>query len=320
MESLDHNLLTWMYTKMLEIRRFEEKIGEEYGKGLVPGLVHLSIGQEGVAVGVCANLKDDDYAIGTHRGHGIAIAKGVPLDKLAAEILGKESGCCKGRGGSMRVAYINKGLLYSCPIVGTGLPLAVGVGLSIKLRRTNQVAVSFFGDGASNTGDFHEALNLAAIWKLPVIFVCENNMYAISVHIKKSTSVENISERARGYNIPGITVDGNDVIAIYNAAREAIQRARNGGGPTLIECKTYRTVGHGTTDPGVAYRSIEEIDEWKKKCPINRLRSYLIANRILSEESLQRIEGEVEARVKEAIKFAEESPYPSPDQVAEYVY
>ncbi|MBS7646481.1 thiamine pyrophosphate-dependent dehydrogenase E1 component subunit alpha [Candidatus Bathyarchaeota archaeon] len=309
-----------MYTKMLEIRRFEEKIGEEYGKGLVPGLVHLSIGQEGVAVGVCANLKDDDYAIGTHRGHGIAIAKGVPLDKLAAEILGKESGCCKGRGGSMRVAYINKGLLYSCPIVGTGLPLAVGVGLSIKLRRTNQVAVSFFGDGASNTGDFHEALNLAAIWKLPVIFVCENNMYAISVHIKKSTSVENISERARGYNIPGITVDGNDVIAIYNAAREAIQRARNGGGPTLIECKTYRTVGHGTTDPGVAYRSIEEIDEWKKKCPINRLRSYLIANRILSEESLQRIEGEVEARVKEAIKFAEESPYPSPDQVAEYVY
>ncbi|MEM2588368.1 MAG: thiamine pyrophosphate-dependent dehydrogenase E1 component subunit alpha [Candidatus Bathyarchaeia archaeon] len=305
---------------MLEIRRFEEKIGEEYGKGLVPGLVHLSIGQEGVAVGVCANLKDDDYAIGTHRGHGIAIAKGVPLDKLAAEILGKESGCCKGRGGSMRVAYINKGLLYSCPIVGTGLPLAVGVGLSIKLRRTNQVAVSFFGDGASNTGDFHEALNLAAIWKLPVIFVCENNMYAISVHIKKSTSVENISERARGYNIPGITVDGNDVIAIYNAAREAIQRARNGGGPTLIECKTYRTVGHGTTDPGVAYRSIEEIDEWKKKCPINRLRSYLIANRILSEESLQRIEGEVEARVKEAIKFAEESPYPSPDQVAEYVY
>ncbi|MEM3360268.1 MAG: thiamine pyrophosphate-dependent dehydrogenase E1 component subunit alpha [Candidatus Bathyarchaeia archaeon] len=320
MESLNHNLLTWMYTKMLEIRRFEEKIGEEYGKGLVPGLVHLSIGQEGVAVGVCANLKDDDYAIGTHRGHGIAIAKGVPLDKLAAEILGKESGCCKGRGGSMRVAYINKGLLYSCPIVGTGLPLAVGVGLSIKLRRTNQVAVSFFGDGASNTGDFHEALNLAAIWKLPVIFVCENNMYAISVHIKKSTSVENISERARGYNIPGITVDGNDVIAIYNAAREAIQRARNGGGPTLIECKTYRTVGHGTTDPGVAYRSIEEIDEWKKKCPINRLRSYLIANRILSEESLQRIEGEVEARVKEAIKFAEESPYPSPDQVAEYVY
>ncbi|MEM3549840.1 MAG: thiamine pyrophosphate-dependent dehydrogenase E1 component subunit alpha, partial [Candidatus Bathyarchaeia archaeon] len=186
MEILNSEKLMWMYTKMLEIRRFEENISEEYGKGLVPGLVHLSIGQEAVAVGVCANLGRDDYVIGTHRGHGIAIAKGVPLDKLAAEILGRENGCCKGRGGSMRVAYVDAGLLYSCPIVGTGLPLATGVGLSIKLRKTDQVAVTFFGDGASNTGDFHEALNLASIWKLPVIFVCENNMYAISVHVKKS--------------------------------------------------------------------------------------------------------------------------------------
>lgn len=320
LERLHSDLLIWMYTKMLEIRRFEEKIEEEYRKGLVPGLVHLSIGQEAVAVGVCANLRDDDYVIGTHRGHGIAIAKGVPLDKLAAEILGKETGCCKGRGGSMRVAYVDKGLLYSCPIVGTGLPLAVGAGLSIKLRKTNQVAVCFFGDGASNTGDFHEALNLASIWRLPVIFICENNMYAISVHVKKSTSVENISERARGYNIPGFTVDGNDVIAVYKIVREAVQRARNGEGPTLIECKTYRIVGHGTTDPGIAYRTIEEIEEWKRKCPIDRLRRYLIANGILSEEDLKRIESEVEARVREAIKFAEESPYPSPDQVAEYVY
>jgi pyruvate dehydrogenase E1 component alpha subunit len=309
-----------MYTKMLEIRRFEEKISEEYGKGLIPGLVHLSIGQEAVPVGVCANLRRDDYVIGTHRGHGIAIAKGVPLDKLAAEILGKENGCCRGRGGSMRVAYVDTGLLYSCPIVGTGLPLATGVGLSIKLRKTDHVAVTFFGDGASNTGDFHESLNLASIWKLPVIFVCENNMYAISVHVKKSTSVENISERAHGYNIQGLTVDGNDIIAVYKAAHEAIQRARDKGGPTLIECKTYRTVGHGTTDPGVAYRTAEEIEEWKEKCPIKRFENYLIKSGILKEENMQQIKNDVEMRVKMAIKFAEESPYPTPEKVAEYVY
>jgi pyruvate dehydrogenase E1 component alpha subunit len=309
-----------MYTKMLEIRRFEERIGEEYVKGLVPGLVHTSIGQEAVAVGVCANLRKDDYVFGTHRGHGIAIAKGVPLDKLAAEILGKEGGCCRGRGGSMRVAYVDVGLLYSCPIVGTGLPLATGAGLSIKMRKTDQVAACFFGDGASNTGDFHEALNLASVWKLPVIFICENNMYAISVHIKKSTSVENISDRARGYNITGLTVDGNDIIAVYNAAKEAVKKARNGSGPTLIECKTYRTVGHGTTDPGVAYRTAEEIEEWKRKCPIRRLRNYLAENGILKETDIRRIERDVEVTVGKAIKFAEESPYPSPDQVAEYVF
>jgi pyruvate dehydrogenase E1 component alpha subunit len=309
-----------MYTKMLEIRRFEERIGEEYVKGLVPGLVHTSIGQEAVAVGVCANLRKDDYVFGTHRGHGIAIAKGVPLDKLAAEILGKEGGCCRGRGGSMRVAYVDVGLLYSCPIVGTGLPLATGAGLSIKMRKTDQVAACFFGDGASNTGDFHEALNLASVWKLPVIFICENNMYAISVHIKKSTSVENISDRARGYNITGLTVDGNDIIAVYNAAKEAVKKARNGSGPTLIECKTYRTVGHGTTDPGVAYRTAEEIAQWKSKCPIGRLRNYLAENGILKETDIRRIERDVEVTVGKAIKFAEESPYPSPDQVAEYVF
>jgi pyruvate dehydrogenase E1 component alpha subunit len=317
---LDNNLLVWMYIKMLEIRRFEERIVEEYAKGMVPGLVHTYIGQEAVAVGVCANLKKDDYVIGTHRGHGIAIAKGVPLDKLAAEILGKENGCCKGRGGSMRVAYVNVGLLYSCPIVGTGLPLATGVGLSIKLRKTDQVAACFFGDGASNTGDFHEALNLASVWKLPVIFICENNMYAISVHVKKSTSVENISDRAHGYNIPGFAVDGNDVIAVYKAAKEAVQRARNNSGPTLIECKTYRTVGHGTTDPGIAYRTAEEIEEWKKKCPIRKLKNYLVENGILKEIDIQRIEKDVESMVSQAIKFAEESPYPSPSQVAEYVF
>jgi len=309
-----------MYKKMLKIRLFEEKIGEEYAKGLVPGLVHLYIGQEAVAVGVCEHLRKDDYVFGTHRGHGIAIAKGLPLNKLAAEILGKETGCCKGRGGSMRVADVESGLMYSCPIVGAGLPLAVGAGLSIKLRGTDQVAVCFFGDGASNTGDFHESLNLAAIWNLPVIFVCENNMYAISVSVKYSTSVEDISRRAHGYNILGVVVDGNDVIAVYEAAREAVQRAREGKGPTLLECKTYRLTGHGTTDPGTGYRSKEEIEEWKKKCPIRRIEDYLLKEGILTEEDLKRIREITSREVEDAIKFAEESPYPSPENVAAYVF
>lgn len=320
MKGIAREQLIWMYTKMVEIRRFEEKINEEYNKGLVPGLVHLYIGQEAVAVGVCANLTKNDYVVGSHRGHGLAIAKGVPLDKLAAEIMGKETGCCKGRGGSMRVAYPEVGLLYSCPIVGTGLPLATGAGLSIKLRGTDQVAACFFGDGASNTGDFHEALNLASVWKLPVVFVCENNCYAISVHIKKSTSVEDIYKRAVAYGMPGLVVDGNDVLAVYEAAKQAVQRARAKEGPTLIECKTYRIVGHGTTDPGTNYRSKEEVEEWKKKCPIKRFREYLIANGVLSEGELLQIEKEVDTRVEEAIRFAEQSPYPPPAALMDYVY
>ena len=309
-----------MYTKMLEIRSFEERMGEAYAKGLVPGLIHLYIGQEAAATGVCANLRKDDYAVGTHRGHGIAIAKGVPLNRLAAEVLAKETGCCKGRGGSMRVADVNAGLLYSCPIVGASLPLATGIGLSIKLRKTDQVVACFFGDGASNIGDFHEALNLAAIWKLPVIFVCENNMYAISVHVKKSTSVENISDRAAAYNIPGMTVDGNDAIAVYKIAYEAVERARGGGGPTLIECKTYRIVGHGTTDPGTGYRTREEIEGWRKRCPIENLRNHLLSNNVLKEEEALRIDEDAKARVIGALKFAEASPYPPSDKAADYVF
>lgn len=220
----------------------------------------------------------------------------------------------------MRVADVNAGLLYSCPIVGASLPLATGIGLSIKLRRTDQVVACFFGDGASNIGDFHEALNLAAIWKLPVIFVCENNMYAISVHVKKSTSVKNISDRAVAYNIPGMTVDGNDAIAVYKVASEAVQGARGGRGPALIECKTYRIVGHGTTDPGTSYRTREEIEEWRKRCPIENLRNHLLNNNILREEEALRIEEDARAKVVEALKFAEASPYPSPDKVADHVF
>lgn len=312
--------LIWMYRRMWEIRFFEESMGEAYAKGHVPGLIHLYVGQEAVATGICANLRKDDYAVGTHRGHGIAIAKGVPLNRLAAEVLAKETGCCKGRGGSMRVADVNAGLLYSSPIVGASLPLATGIGLSIKLHGTDQVVACFFGDGASNIGDFHESLNLAAIWELPVIFVCENNMYAISVHVKKSTSVENVSDRAAAYNIPGTTVDGNDAIAVYKTAYEAVRRARGGGGPTLIECKTYRIVGHGTTDPGTGYRTREEIEEWRERCPIVKLRNHLLYNNILGEEEASRIEEDAKARAVKALKFAEASPYPPPDEVADYVF
>lgn len=317
---MNSDLCKWMYRKMLEIRYFEEKITDAYRRGLVPGLVHTYVGQEAVVVGVCANLKRDDFVVGSHRGHGLAIAKGAPPHLLAAEIMGKVTGCCKGKGGSMRLSYIDVGLLYCCPIVGTGIPLAAGAALSIKMRKTDQVAVAFFGDGASNTGDFHEALNLASLWRLPVVFVCENNLYAISVHVSKSTSIENISERACAYGMPGVTVDGNDVVAVYEAAREAIERARKGYGPTLIECKTYRTVGHGTTDPGTAYRSRGEIEEWKKKDPVMRFEEYLIRNNILNEEDIRQIRMEVIASMDEAIKFAEESPYPTPDQLALDVY
>ncbi len=271
MAEIREEKLIEMYKEMVKIRLFEESMEDLCFRGSVPGTMHLYVGQEAVAVGVCANLRKGDYVISTHRGHAHSIAKGIELKKIAAEILGKVTGCCRGRAGSMHLSDPSVGLLYSSAIVGAGVPLAVGAGLSIKLKGTDQVAVAFFGDGASNTGGFHEGLNLASIWKLPVIFVCENNLYAISVSVKKSTSVKDIATRASAYNMPGAIVDGNDLTVINKVTKEAVKRARRREGPSLIECKTYRCLGHYTGDVEQPYRTREEVEVWKKRCPIRRL-------------------------------------------------
>jgi pyruvate dehydrogenase E1 component alpha subunit len=316
---IEKERLIWIYETMNKIRKFEEKALNLFESNKLRGSVHLYIGEEAIATTVCSLLKDADYITSTHRGHGHCIAKGAELGKAMAELMGKATGYCKGRGGSMHIADFTKGNLGANAIVGGGIPVAVGGGLAAYMKGTGQVAVSFFGDGASNQGTFHEGINLAALWKLPVIFICENNGFGISVPLKESTSVENISDRAKGYGIPGYTVDGNDVFAIYDAVEKAVKRARAGEGPTLIECKTYRWLGHWTGDPQV-YRTREEIEEWKKKCPIKRLREYILKNKLLTEEEINKIEQDTQAQVDEATEFALNSPEPDPATVLEDVF
>lgn len=308
-----------MYRKMLEIRFFEEKVFELYGQNLVPGTIHLYAGEEAVAVGVCSVLNKGDYITSTHRGHGHCIAKGADLKRTMAEILGKETGYCKGKGGSMHIADFSIGMLGATAVVGAGLPIAVGAALSAKLRKTDQVVACFFGEGASNQGTFHESINMASAWKLPVIFVCENNLYAMGTRQSRIMNIENISDRAPSYGIPGVSVDGNDVLAVYEAAQVATERARRGEGPTLIECKTYRHKGHSRVDPA-KYRPREEVEEWLRKDPIKRLRSKLIQTNISTEAELQEIEKKVSSAIEDAVKFAVESPYPAPEEALEDVY
>ena len=317
--NLPREKLVEMYRKMFEIRSFEEKVFELYAQNMVPGTIHLYAGEEAVAVGVCSNLRKDDYVTSTHRGHGHCIAKGADPKRIMAEILGKKTGYCKGKGGSMHIADFKVGMLGATAVVGAGIPIATGAGLSIKLRGTDQVVACFFGEGASNQGTFHEGINMAAIWKLPVIFVCENNLYAMGTRQSRVMLIENIADRAASYGIPGVTVDGNDVLAVYEAAREAVERARRGEGPTLIECKTYRHKGHSRVDPA-KYRPKEEVEEWLRKDPIKRLREKLLQTNVLAEEEIQRVEEEVSAEIEEAVKFAVESPYPAPEEALEDVY
>jgi pyruvate dehydrogenase E1 component alpha subunit len=308
-----------LYRKMLEIRYFEEKVYDLYGQNLVPGTIHLYAGQEAVAVGVCANLREDDYITSTHRGHGHCIAKGTQLKRVMAEILGKKTGYCKGKGGSMHIADFSIGMLGATAVVGAGLPIAAGAGLSIKLRKTDQVVACFFGDGASNQGTFHESINMASIWDLPVLFICENNLYAMGTHQSRVMAIENIADRAVAYGIPGVVVDGNDVLAVYEAAHEAVDRARKGAGPTLIECKTYRHKGHSRFDPAT-YRPKEEVEEWMKRDPIMQFRAKLIEMKTLTEGEINKIEQDVTAMVEDAVKFATESPYPAPEEALENVF
>jgi pyruvate dehydrogenase E1 component alpha subunit len=317
--SLTREKLVEMHEKLVEIRFFEDKVFELYGQNLVPGTIHLYAGEEAVAVGACSALGRTDYITSTHRGHGHCIAKGADLKRTMAEILGKKTGYCKGKGGSMHIADFSIGMLGATAVVGAGLPIAVGAGLSAKLRKTDQVVVCFFGEGASNQGTFHESLNMASAWKLPVVFVCENNLYAMGTRQSRIMNVEDVAKRAVAYGISGKSVDGNDVIAVYEATRDAVEFARKGEGPTLIECKTYRRRGHSRVDPA-RYRPKEEVAEWLRRDPIKRFEDYLLQNDVLTEEELQTVKAQVADRIDDAVKFALESPYPAPEEALEDVY
>lgn len=317
--SLTREKLVEMYEKLVEIRFFEDKVFELYGQNLVPGTIHLYAGEEAVAVGACSALERTDYITSTHRGHGHCIAKGADLKRTMAEILGKKIGYCKGKGGSMHIADFSIGMLGATAVVGAGLPIAVGAGLSAKLRKTDQVVICFFGEGASNQGTFHESLNMASAWKLPVVFVCENNLYAMGTRQSRIMNVEDVAKRAVAYGISGKSVDGNDVIAVYEATRDAVEFARKGEGPTLIECKTYRRRGHSRVDPA-RYRPKEEVDEWLRRDPIKRFEDYLLQNDVLTEEELQSVKAQVADRIDDAVKFALENPYPAPEEALEDVY
>lgn len=317
--SLSNEKIIEMYRTMLKIRKFEEKARDLFAEGKIPGFVHLYIGEEAVATGVCANLNENDYITSTHRGHGHIIAKGGQLNEMMAELFGKATGYCKGKGGSMHIADATKGILGANGIVGAGHNLAVGAGISAQYLGNEQVCVCFFGDGSTNQSTFHEALNLASIWKLPVVFVCENNLYGISMSQGRHQSIEDVSDRAVAYNMPGITVDGNDVFAVNEAANEAIKRARNGQGPTLIECKTYRHRGHFEGDP-VNYRPEGELEEWLKKDPIKRHEQFLLENRILSPDAIESIRKDVDRQITDAVNFAEKSPYPPVEAAVFDVY
>jgi len=316
---MEKSKLLEMYQRMLQIRYFEEKVFELYGQNLVPGTIHLYAGEEAVAVGVCANLRPNDYITSTHRGHGHCIAKGADLGKVMSEILGKKTGYCKGKGGSMHIADFKIGMLGATAVVGAGIPIAAGAGLSIKLRGTDQVVACFFGEGASNQGTFHEGINMAAIWGLPVVFVCENNLYAMGTRQSLVMTIQNIADRAVAYGIPSATVNGNDVLAVYEAASQAVDRARKGGGPTLIECKTYRQKGHSRFDPA-AYRPKEEVENWLKKDPIPRFKAKLVEMSVLTEKEDEKLRRDAASAVEEGVKFAMESPFPEAEEALEDVY
>lgn len=317
--SLDRETLREALFRMHLIRKFEETAEASYARGLVHGTMHLSIGQEASAVGAVLPLRADDYILSTHRGHGHCIAKGADPSRMLAEFFGKETGYCRGRGGSMHIADLEGGNLGANGIVAGGLPIAVGVGMSIKAQRNGRVCVVFFGDGATNEGAFHEALNMASIWKLPIVFVCENNKYAMSMDIAQAMAVRDVAQRAAAYAMPGTTVDGNDLAAVVAAAEAAIERARAGGGPSLVECKTYRIRGHSKSDRNL-YRTKEEIDAWRGADPIRRLERDLETAGRFGRDELEAIEREAQRRIDEALAFAKASPDPDPATLSQDVY
>ncbi len=314
----DKELLMRMLRRMMLIRRFDETVKELVQRGELVGAAHCYIGEEAVAVGACAALRDDDYITGNHRSHGHPIAKGGDVRKAMAELLGKSTGFCKGKGGSMHLADFSIGILGESGIVASALPVAVGAAMGTKMQGTDRVIVPFFGDGASNQGACHEAMNLASIWKLPVIFLCENNQYAVTTHFSDVVAVENISDRAVAYNMPGVLVDGQDVLAVYEAVKMAVARGRAGDGPSLIEARTYRYEDHSEGLSRIIrepYRSDEEVAEWRKRDPIELHKKALLEQDVATQQEIDHVESEVAAAIEEALQFARESPYPTPDDL-----
>jgi len=309
-----------LYRQMLQIRRCEEALVRLYAAGKFAGACHTYIGEEAVASGVCAHLRKDDVVFSTHRGHGHALAKGVPPAELIAELLGKATGCSGGRGGSMHLFKPEIGFMGSSGIVGPSITLAAGGAFSAKLMKTDRVSVAFFGDGAVNNGSFHEGINLAAAWNLPALFICENNLYATEVPFVQVTRNTSVAARAVAYGLPGVEVDGNDVLAVYAAAGEAVDRARAGGGPTLIECKTYRTRAHSEGMRDAGYRTAEEVGQWRARDPIKTFRDTLLTGGHASQADLDALEAELRAQIEAAVAFAESSPLPDPATVADYVF
>jgi TPP-dependent pyruvate/acetoin dehydrogenase alpha subunit len=315
---MDKSLALKLYRTMVEIRRFEEKLYHLFSTRDMPGSMHQYNGEEAVAVGVCAHLGREDWITSTHRGHGHCIAKGADLNAVMAEMFAKSTGCCKGMGGSMHIADYSAGMLGANGIVAAGIPIAAGAGLSCQVQGKGRVSAAFFGDGATNEGAFHEAVNLAAVWKLPVLFVCENNIYGFSTHYRRTMAIERISDRAGAYGIPGVTVDGQELGAVYAAAGEAVRRARAGNGPTLLECKTYRYMGHSRFEPS-SYRSKEEVEQWKKRDPIALFR-VVLRSIGASEEELAGVEAAVDAALEAAVRFAEHSPDPGALDWKRYIF
>ena len=318
---ITNELLLDMHHRMVRIRRFEEEAGKLMENGKVPGALHLYVGQEAVAAGVMVHLSNADQITSTHRGHGHLIAKGGEFDQMYAELAGKATGYCKGKGGSMHISNLDLGILGANGIVGGGPPIAVGAAFSNKFRNTNDVSVTFFGDGASNEGSFHEAANMAGLYKLPVVFVCENNGYGEYTAQSNHQAIVDVADRAAGYGMPGVVVDGMDAIAVYEAAGEAIARARAGLGPTLLECKTYRYYDHvGVRGMGLTYRTDEEVERWQQKDPIERLEAHLIAQNVATRKTLDDIDAKIIEQVAAGIKFADESPMPDISALTEDVY
>lgn len=319
LHELPREKLAWMLQRMCEIRYFEEKAEDLYIRGLVHGTMHLSIGMEAGSVGSIATLQPKDLIIHHHRGHGHTIAKGADLTIMMAEFLGRETGYCRGRGGSMHIADIPGGNLGATGVVGGGIPTAVGIALALQMRRSEQILLSYFGDGATNEGEFHESLNMASTWKLPVVFICDNNQYGMSMHMSKVMNVDKISTRAASYGIPGVTVDGNDVLAVYAAVLEADERARSGEGPSLVDCLTYRWRGHSKSDRNL-YRTNQEIEEWKHKCPIKRFKQVLVDGAVMTRDDVESIDQDAKTAVDRAAEQALTFPEPSPEFMEDEVY
>lgn len=319
MKKKDKELSLEFYHEMQRLRFFENKASELFTQAMLAGNIHLYIGQEAAAVGACKALEPSDYIVCTHRGHGQCIAKGCETDKMMAELFGKETGYCKGKGGSMHIADLNLGILGANGIVGAGTAIGAGSALASKIMDKDEVTLVFFGDGASNEGYFHESLNMASAWKLPVVYFCENNKYGVSVCIDRVCNVEDIADRAAAYGIPGVVVDGNDVHAVYEAVVDAVKYAREGNGPTLIEAKTYRHHGHYEGDPQV-YKTKEEMEKWLNLDPIERLKKDILSYKLASESEIEEIDQKVKEEIDNAVEFAKESPYPDATKVMEDVY